>query len=69
MRGVIVLYKVDSCGECCVVANQFIVHRSTLIKFVYMFCNGMVDKGLSQEVRKLREDAPVQVVNSCQKPG
>uniref|UniRef100_A0A8C6SSH1 DDE Tnp4 domain-containing protein n=1 Tax=Neogobius melanostomus TaxID=47308 RepID=A0A8C6SSH1_9GOBI len=43
MRGAIVLYKLGSCGEYRLVANQFGVHKSTVKKFVYMFCHGMID--------------------------
>ncbi|KAK0146637.1 Protein ALP1-like [Merluccius polli] len=42
MRVAIVLYKLASCAEYRVVANQFGVHKSTVKKFVYMFCKGMV---------------------------
>ncbi|TNN79270.1 hypothetical protein EYF80_010515 [Liparis tanakae] len=42
MRVAIVLYKLASCAEYRVVANQFGVHRSTVKKMVYQFCNGMV---------------------------
>uniref|UniRef100_A0A1A8JL12 DDE Tnp4 domain-containing protein n=2 Tax=Nothobranchius TaxID=28779 RepID=A0A1A8JL12_NOTKU len=42
MRVAIVLYKLASCAEYRVVANQFGVHKSTVKKFVYAFCKGMV---------------------------
>ncbi|KAM9344403.1 uncharacterized protein KZ484_016733 [Pholidichthys leucotaenia] len=42
MRIAIVLYKLASCAEYRVVANQFGVHKSTVKKFVYCFCKGMV---------------------------
>ncbi|XP_061584890.1 uncharacterized protein LOC133450329 isoform X1 [Cololabis saira] len=42
MRVAIVLYKLASSSEYRVVANQFGVHKSTVKKFVYIFCKGMV---------------------------
>ena len=42
MRVAIVLYKLASCAPYRVVASQFGVHKSTVKKFVYMFCKGMV---------------------------
>lgn len=42
MRAAIVLYKLASCVEYRVVANQFGEHKATAKQFVYMFCKGMV---------------------------
>ena len=42
MQVAIVLYKLPSCAKYRVVANQFGVHKSTVMKFVYKFCKGMV---------------------------
>lgn len=51
MRVAIVLYKLGSCAEYRVVANQFGVHKSTVKKFVYLFCKGMVDRPITQLIR------------------
>ncbi|XP_059916153.1 uncharacterized protein LOC132464015 [Gadus macrocephalus] len=42
MRVAIVLYKLASCAQYRLVANQFGVHKTTVKKFVYIFCKGMV---------------------------
>lgn len=62
----IILYKLGSCGDYGLVANQFAVHKSMVIKFVYMFFRSMMDKAIRQEVHHMAEDVPSQVV--CQKP-
>lgn len=41
-RVAIALYKMASCCECRVVKNQFGVHKSTVKKFMYMFCEKLV---------------------------
>ena len=51
MRVAIVLYKLASCAEYRVVANQFGVHRSTVKKMVYQFCNGMVTSALGHFIK------------------
>ncbi len=43
MRVAVVLYKLGSCAECHVVANQFSVHKSTVKKSVCIFCKGMMN--------------------------
>nr|XP_054597199.1 uncharacterized protein LOC129163470 [Nothobranchius furzeri] len=43
MRVAMVLYKLASCAECRLIANQFGVHKSTVKKMVYLFCHRMVD--------------------------
>ncbi|KAK0154191.1 Protein ALP1-like [Merluccius polli] len=42
MRVAIAVYRLGSCGEYRLIANQFGVHKSTVMKFVRMFCQGMV---------------------------
>ena len=42
MQVAIVLYKLASCAKYRVLPNQFSVHKSTVKKFVYKFCKGMV---------------------------
>lgn len=51
MRVAIVLYKLSSCGEYRVVANQFGVHKSSVKKFVYMFCRCVVEKAITKFIR------------------
>ncbi|XDV14258.1 hypothetical protein PO909_002432 [Leuciscus waleckii] len=51
MRVAIVLYKLGSCAEYRVVANQFGVDKSTVQKFVYMFCKGMVHGPIRDFIR------------------
>ena len=38
MRVAMVLHKLGSSAEYMLIANQFGVHKSTVKKFVYMFC-------------------------------
>lgn len=52
MRVAIALYKLGSCGEYRLVANQFGVHKSTVLKFVRMFCRGMVTQ-VAQDLIKI----------------
>uniref|UniRef100_A0A1A8S174 DDE Tnp4 domain-containing protein n=1 Tax=Nothobranchius rachovii TaxID=451742 RepID=A0A1A8S174_9TELE len=56
MRVAIVLYKLASCAEYRVVANQFGVHKSTVKKFVYAFCKGMAHR-LPKEPRDIHGTA------------
>ncbi|KAK7925645.1 hypothetical protein WMY93_007955 [Mugilogobius chulae] len=49
MRIAVVLYKLGSCAEYRVVANQFGISKSSVKKFVYMFC--MVQGPIKQLIR------------------
>ncbi|XP_070398318.1 uncharacterized protein [Nothobranchius furzeri] len=51
MRVAMVLYKLASCAECRLIANQFGVHKSTVKKMVYLFCHGMVDSVIKTLIR------------------
>lgn len=51
-RVAMALYKVASCGEYRIVANQFGMHKSTVKKFFYMFCQS-VTTHLAKEYVKL----------------
>ncbi|XP_060786282.1 putative nuclease HARBI1 [Neoarius graeffei] len=51
MRVAIVLYKLASCAEYRLIANQFGVHKSTVKKFVYAFCKGMVATIIHQLIK------------------
>lgn len=51
MRIAIVLYKLGSCAEYRVVANQFGIHKCTVKKFVYQFCAGMMEGPIRQLIR------------------
>uniref|UniRef100_A0A3P9HZR1 DDE Tnp4 domain-containing protein n=1 Tax=Oryzias latipes TaxID=8090 RepID=A0A3P9HZR1_ORYLA len=50
MRVAVVLYKLVSCAEYRVVANQFGISRSSVKKFVYLFCKGMVQGPIKQPI-------------------
>ncbi len=51
MRVTVVLYKLGSCAEYRVVANQFGVHKSTVKKSVYIFCKGMMNRPILDLIR------------------
>ncbi|KAG8012315.1 Protein ALP1-like [Nibea albiflora] len=51
MRVAIMLYKLASCSEYRVVAKQFGVHKSTVRKFVYIFCKGMVSSVIQSFIK------------------
>ncbi len=51
MHVAVVLYKLGSCAECRVVANQFGVHKSTVQKSVYIFCKGMMNGPIRDLIR------------------
>ncbi|XP_063070484.1 uncharacterized protein LOC134461506 [Engraulis encrasicolus] len=53
MRVAIVIYKLGSCCEYRVVANQFGVHKATVIKFMTLFCKGMVESGVMNKFIKV----------------
>ncbi len=42
MRVAIALYKLDSFAEYSVITNQFGVHKSTVKRYVYLFCKSVV---------------------------
>lgn len=49
-RVAIALYKMGSCAEYRVVANQFGIHKSTVKKCVYLFCSALVKNYLGELV-------------------
>uniref|UniRef100_A0A8C5NC21 Protein ANTAGONIST OF LIKE HETEROCHROMATIN PROTEIN 1-like n=1 Tax=Gouania willdenowi TaxID=441366 RepID=A0A8C5NC21_GOUWI len=51
MRVAIVLYKLGSGADYNFISNQFGVHKSTVKKFVYMFCRAMVQGPMEQLIR------------------
>ncbi|KAL7371139.1 hypothetical protein ABVT39_020013 [Epinephelus coioides] len=51
MRTTIVLYKLASCAEYRVIANQFGVHKSMVKRFVYCFCKGMVSSVIHKLIK------------------
>ncbi|KAL7404818.1 hypothetical protein ABVT39_019385 [Epinephelus coioides] len=67
MRVAIVLYKLGRCGEYCLVANQFGVHKSTVKKFVYMFCCGMVDRIIGQFIKVPSQEEAFQIAERFQR--
>uniref|UniRef100_A0A1A8J0F3 DDE Tnp4 domain-containing protein n=1 Tax=Nothobranchius kuhntae TaxID=321403 RepID=A0A1A8J0F3_NOTKU len=56
MRIAVVLYKLGSCAEYRVVANQFGISKSSITKSVYMFCKGMVQGPIKQLIRAPTEE-------------
>ncbi|KAL7877165.1 hypothetical protein SRHO_G00038080 [Serrasalmus rhombeus] len=42
MRVAVALYKLGLCAEYRVLFNQFGIHKSTVKKFVYLFCKGII---------------------------
>lgn len=66
MRVAMVLYKLGSCAEYRVIANQFGVHKSTVKKFVYMFCKGMVNGPIKQLIRVPNEEEAVEIARQFQ---
>ena len=62
MRVAIVLYRLGSCGEYRLVANQFGIHKATVKKFVHLFCKGIVNGGLlSKLIRMPNEEEAVEI--------
>uniref|UniRef100_A0A3P9MF02 DDE Tnp4 domain-containing protein n=1 Tax=Oryzias latipes TaxID=8090 RepID=A0A3P9MF02_ORYLA len=61
MRVAVVLYKLGSCAEYRVVANQFVIIRSSVKKFFYMFCKGMVQGPIKQLIRTPTEAAAEEI--------
>ena len=61
MRVAIVLYRLGSCGEYRLVANQFGIHKATVKKFVYLFCKGIVNRGILSKLM-LRLPSNVQLL-------
>lgn len=66
MRVAMALYKLGSCGEYRLMANQFGVHKSTVKKFVYMFCKTLVEKVASQFIRVPTYEEAVQTASRFQ---
>ncbi|KAL2096942.1 hypothetical protein ACEWY4_006149 [Coilia grayii] len=53
MRVAIVVYKLGSCCEYRLVANQFGVHKSTVMTFMRLFCKGMVESAVIHKFIKV----------------
>ncbi|KAM9457975.1 uncharacterized protein Hap1MRO34_019042 [Clarias gariepinus] len=51
MRVAIALYKLSGCGEYGSIAYRFGVHKTTVMKFVYMFCKGMVNQSIRHFIK------------------
>ncbi|KAL6490174.1 hypothetical protein MHYP_G00005190 [Metynnis hypsauchen] len=56
MRVAVALYKLGSCAEYRVIYNQFGIHKSTVKKFVYLFCKGMVQSPIKQLIKVPNEE-------------
>lgn len=63
MRVAMVLYKLGSTAEYRVVANQFAVHKSTVKKFVYMFCKNMVKGPIKKLIRVPSEEEAINIAS------
>ena len=63
MRVAIVLYKLASCAEYRVVANQFGVHKATVRKMVYQFCTGMVTSALGHFIKLPTTEEAITIAN------
>ena len=61
MRVAIVLYRLGSCGEYRLIANQFGIHKCTVKKFTYMFCKGMVKGPLKDLIRIPNEEEATEI--------
>lgn len=53
-RVAIALYKLGGCGEYRAIAYRFGVHKTTGMKFVYMFCKGMVNQAIRHFIKVIR---------------
>ncbi|XP_058229067.1 uncharacterized protein LOC131342322 isoform X2 [Hemibagrus wyckioides] len=51
MRVAIALYKLGGCREYRSIAYRFGVHKTTVMKFVYMFCKGVVNQAIRHFIR------------------
>ncbi|KAK3552147.1 hypothetical protein QTP86_003123 [Hemibagrus guttatus] len=51
MRVAIALYKLGGCREYRSIAYCFGVHKTTVMKFVYMFCKGMVNQAIRHFIK------------------
>ncbi|KAI7793029.1 putative nuclease HARBI1-like [Triplophysa rosa] len=63
MRDAIVL---GSCTEYRVISNQFGVHKSTVKKFVYLFCKGMVQGPIKQLIWVPNEEEATEIARRFQ---
>ena len=66
MRIAIVLYKLASCFEYRIVANLFGVHKSTVKKFVYVFCKGMVSLVMKNIIRMPTAEEAIAIASRFQ---
>ncbi len=57
MHVAVLLYKLGSCAEYRVVANQSCVHKSTVKKSVYIFCKGIMNGPVRDLIRTASEIA------------
>jgi hypothetical protein len=63
MRVAMVLYKLGSSAEYRLIANQFGVHKSTVKKFVYMFCKSMVQGPIKDLIRVPTEEEALYIAS------
>ena len=58
-----VLYKLARCAEYRILANQFGVHKSKVIKMVYLFCTGMVTSAIHNFIKVPTTEAAISIAN------
>ncbi|KAL7827684.1 hypothetical protein SRHO_G00334020 [Serrasalmus rhombeus] len=62
MHVAVALYKLGSCAEYRVISNQFGIHKSTVKKFVYLFCKGMIQSPIKQLIKVPNEVETLELV-------
>ena len=63
MRIAIVLCKLASCAEYRIEANQFSVHKSTVVEMVYQFCTGMVTSVIHNFIKVPTTDEAISIAS------
>lgn len=61
MRVAIVLYKLGSSAEYRIIANQFGISKSSVKKFVYMFCKSMITGPIKQLIRVPTDEEALEI--------
>uniref|UniRef100_A0A667WS05 DDE Tnp4 domain-containing protein n=1 Tax=Myripristis murdjan TaxID=586833 RepID=A0A667WS05_9TELE len=64
MRVAIVLYKLGSCAEYRVIANQFGISKSSVKKFVYMFRKSMMRGPIKQLIRVPTDEEALEIARA-----
>ena len=61
MRVAMVVYRMGTSGEYRIVANQFGVHKCTVMKFTVMFCEGMVKGPIKDLIHMPNEEEATEI--------